>query len=387
MDIDDDDVQNNLAIPIKPIVEELTCPICYSWIKDCSMTPCGHNFCDKCVRECINRNHKCPLCNAQATMDKLIKNHHLDKLIEIICHEKEEASKRYFNDLINNADIKNSQRQQQEQHKVNPIQELFSKYLRTSLLQYEEMNVQMENKLKENLEGLEREKVEIAKRYSGQPVLLEQASFELSFKRDKLVKSHQETIEQLYTAYEEHLKRTAVSPKFVNIQVNILLQEKSITFEHVSLSPSATTRDIKNIIIEKLDQKGPEYKLIKFADNTSLVVQRPLAMGGGSIELDNEVKPLSLYDIPQSSKIVLLGEVKLQMDMPKLCFNATNFKAGDQCDYWKCENCNYNWICKTCAEHCHRGHKLVPFMIAHKPTFACCYDTKHRDICKLLPKV
>ena len=40
----------------------------------------GHNACEACIRECLNRRHICPICNTETTQDKLVKNHHLDSL-------------------------------------------------------------------------------------------------------------------------------------------------------------------------------------------------------------------------------------------------------------------------------------------------------------------
>ncbi|EFA83848.1 hypothetical protein PPL_02918 [Heterostelium album PN500] len=364
----DDDPEINLSIPVINI-------------KSCLMTPCGHNFCERCILECINRNHKCPCCNAPATKDKLIKNHQLEKIISIIEFEKEESSKRYFNNLIYN----NNQQQQVVQQSnakkpiLHPVQELFSKYLKTSLLAYEDFYNQLAQKLEENKKILEKERLESIKKYENQVVMLDQVKEEFAYKQDKLVKSHQNTLDLFLKSFEDHLKKTAVAPNFVNIQVSIVISSKNITFEHISLKPSTTIIDIKQLIIDRFNQKGGESAFIKYMDDARLVAQLPIASGGKEIALDEDIKPLSLYEIVHGSKIILKGDIQLYEDLPKQCFAAT-YKPGDTMDYFKCLDCNYSWICKQCSNHCHKGHKTIPYLVNHKASFACCYDTKNKCI-------
>merc|ERR1711988_1591699 len=119
---DEDDL--GLAIPLKPLYEEFICGtsispsflslsvsllwqrqmrpishrllsehmpthslvvvICFEELKNCHMTPCGHNFCKECIDECLNRKPRCPFCNKSASTKDLVKNHHLEKLLGII---------------------------------------------------------------------------------------------------------------------------------------------------------------------------------------------------------------------------------------------------------------------------------------------------------------
>lgn len=60
---EDVDGDLHLTIPIKNLMEEFVCPICFNRISDCYITPCGHNFCKNCIYECLNRKHQCPCCN------------------------------------------------------------------------------------------------------------------------------------------------------------------------------------------------------------------------------------------------------------------------------------------------------------------------------------
>lgn len=69
-----------VVLQLKSIYESFICPICLEEITDAFTTSCGHNACEQCIRECLNRRHQCPICNAETTQDRLVKNHHLDAL-------------------------------------------------------------------------------------------------------------------------------------------------------------------------------------------------------------------------------------------------------------------------------------------------------------------
>jgi hypothetical protein len=49
-------------------------------ITDAHMTQCGHNACEHCIREALNRRHVCPICNTPSTQGQLVKNHAFDSL-------------------------------------------------------------------------------------------------------------------------------------------------------------------------------------------------------------------------------------------------------------------------------------------------------------------
>jgi len=55
-------------------------------------------------------------------------------------------------------------------------------------------------------------------------------------------------------------------------------------------------------------------------------------------------------------------------------------------DYYNCKDCGYNWICKSCAETCHRGHQVSTYILGHVPSWACCYCAK-KGKCKLFSEL
>lgn len=56
----------------------LECPICFDNMKSASVstiTTCGHMFCTKCATDALQKNGKCPSCNAVASLKSLIRSH------------------------------------------------------------------------------------------------------------------------------------------------------------------------------------------------------------------------------------------------------------------------------------------------------------------------
>ena len=96
--------------------------------------------------------------------------------------------------------------------------------------------------------------------------------------------------------------------------------------------------------------------------------------------------------------LVVDGPVLLKSEEVKPCFAvefAQHHKGEDgkgdgnaqqRVDYFRCGECNLNWLCAACATHCHSQCRDVkPFMLNHLPTWACCYCSKKRSRlgCKL----
>src|SRR4051812_29455604 len=45
------------------LAQHLTCGICHNILDNAVITPCGHSFCEHCVKKSIDSNHKsCPEC-------------------------------------------------------------------------------------------------------------------------------------------------------------------------------------------------------------------------------------------------------------------------------------------------------------------------------------
>ncbi|KAJ7663603.1 AMP-dependent synthetase and ligase [Mycena rosella] len=53
----------------------LVCPICHGFPQDMTVTPCGHLFCESCIKGAVSEHQKCPLCSAPAAMTNCVKVH------------------------------------------------------------------------------------------------------------------------------------------------------------------------------------------------------------------------------------------------------------------------------------------------------------------------
>ncbi|XP_041369065.1 E3 ubiquitin-protein ligase COP1-like isoform X2 [Gigantopelta aegis] len=42
---------------------DFVCPVCFDIIDEAHMTKCGHTFCYKCIKNCLEKTNRCPKCN------------------------------------------------------------------------------------------------------------------------------------------------------------------------------------------------------------------------------------------------------------------------------------------------------------------------------------
>ena len=99
-------------------------------------------------------------------------------------------------------------------------------------------------------------------------------------------------------------------------------------------------------------------------------------------------KTLSFAEIGmnvQGSLIEFSGNILFKSDEPLKCVTL-RYKKDDpeetKFNYYSCRTCGINWVCEWCTKGCHEGHDLLPFMMDHRPTWACCYCVK-KGCCKI----
>jgi hypothetical protein len=116
------------------------------------MTHCGHNACENCIREALNRRHVCPICNTPTTAGQLVKNHAFDSLFQRAKQAKEAASRGYIESLMKRARIGDSSSSSNNNNSSgsrpvaaaaagdvsSPIEVVFQKHVRRSLLMYDD---------------------------------------------------------------------------------------------------------------------------------------------------------------------------------------------------------------------------------------------------------
>lgn len=414
-----EDPELALDIPIRSIYEEFCCPICFGAIQECMITPCGHNFCSGCILECLNRKHTCPCCNKPTVKENLIKNHHFDKLVEIITEQKDLASKKYFDKLIKKpAALENLTESQERQLSVNentfsPIEKIFHKHMKKSLINYEDYYKDIQskflkssssirsdftNQLAQITQKYERKKRRIISKEGGDEKKLEQAKQRYETKSARLQKKCNDQISQLERSfkdsenillelYDKYMEGFAPTKQFLPVVVSVRLVDKDILLKNVTISRTDSLNDVKANIQRRLAENG--NPLDDWGKNAIFILRAPFVNAteeshDEDIIIVDESRPLVQYNAQQGGEIIIKGSVKLESDKPKMCFTAT-YTPGAITDYFSCKDCNINWVCKECAENCHKGHKIVEHYKQHKPTWNCCYCVKRKK-CTIVNK-
>jgi len=388
----EEDQDMKLTVPIKPIFDELCCPVCFNAINACSTTPCGHNFCSACILECINRKHVCPCCNHATEKHQLMLNPPIDRLVAVVTGLKEESSKKYFEKLIkhstepqenstainsnnkNNSNNSNSNGGNLHPTLLSPIETLFHKHMKRSLASYEEYYRELETQHKENITRLQ---TEYAKKMAIAPSSqVDALRNECAAQASESEKSFEKAVELLMVGYDSYLKDVAPAPAALPVSVTLAIPSRKWKFDGVVLKPSDLVRDARAKLEEKLTQRGE--KLIAWSVANVFVMKK----GNEEILLGEEL-PISNYKPRPGSELAVMGEIQLMSDKPPECFTLQFNPASpiQNCDYYTCKDCKFNWVCKACADNCHRGHSIAVYILGHKATWACCYCPKNNKCC------
>ncbi|KAH3763348.1 E3 ubiquitin-protein ligase TRIM39 [Pelomyxa schiedti] len=422
-----------LKVPVRPLYEEFVCPICFSLMKDVYTTPCGHDFCATCIKECLNRKHNCPCCNKATEPASIIKNHHLDRLISIVSLEKDKASKEYFESLISKAEsggipppsvttstTSSTTSTPSATKALSPIEEICHTHVKRCLAAYQEYYQDLLKKKNEKQEAL---KAEFAKKLASVHSLYEgllnnpslqgsreatRAQQELAVKGvtqqceeqiSKIQAEFDNAVQLLLEGYNQYMSEFAPDPSFVPVSVCLSIPSHKISFPKVTLRPTDCMHDMKRILTDLLDKKG--NPVVTFPDTCIFVIKRSLDSSAApplltasatstptstTEEAMEPTKAVHRYRIIPGTEIMLTGPIQLKSDQPQQCFAAI-FQKGKNftMDYYTCADCKLNWICKPCAEHCHKTHKVTPYITNHVATWACCYCMKNNK-CTLTPK-
>ncbi|XP_070541795.1 E3 ubiquitin-protein ligase TRIM17-like [Ptychodera flava] len=391
-----------LKIPVKALLENLTCPICMSVLNDTYMTRCGHRYCKECIKECVNRRHKCPCCNADiASVKELVHDHQFNLLIQIIKNEKSMAEENYFQTLINAAVSTVTSDQGSSTH--SPVEEVLKKHLKEGLAAHENYYQQMKRQCRQQLQCIEsdmKNKVDELQRNGSAGTELEQQLTALKAKfeeqKDTLLGEFQKCSNMVSDAYDRYLSEMLPTPAILPVNVTLVLLDKEISLPDVKLKPNDSTVEIQEML--KCLMEAKEDPIVDFAEDVQFMLVGPFAKRSlyethqlakdvvhhNAVHTDvvlllRDSKPVLEFGAKPGSEIVIIGQVKCKSDLPKQCF-ARVFEAGTEqiVDYFTCHDCKFNWVCKSCMESCHKEHKTVPYIMNHHPTWACCYCTKKK---------
>jgi len=393
----DEDADLALAIPIKNLLEEFQCPICFNSIKEAYITACGHNFCKACILECLNRKHQCPCCNHAAVKENTVKNHHLDKLVAIVQSEKKEAERKYFEKLFKQKALSSSagadnngtstsvtkpsspitKEAGNKQSALSPIEELFHKHTKKSLGAYQEYCRDLRQRVDKQIETLHKDYAMKMVLAGGSEPKLFALKQECDSRVTQIQQGYDDQMKLLLEAYDKYMNDFAAKPLMLPVSVSVAIPQKSILLSNIVVTANATPKELRELVRERLAHIG--NPLITWVPSNIFVWKKDT---NEEIVLDDNV-PISIKKVEPGAVLEIKGEVQLQRDAPKSCF-AFTFKPGDKMDYFHCKNCNMNWVCKACMEVCHKGHELSPYLSNHAPTWGCCYCTKNKK-CTLPP--
>jgi len=395
-----DDPEVALDIPLDSIYEEFCCPICYGPIQQCMMTPCGHNFCSACITECFNIKHKCPCCNKSTTTDKLVRNHHFDKLIEIITKEKAIASKAYFDRLLRKPDLRQTGEIEKSAAptEFSPIEQLFHKHMKRSLVSYEDyyqeiagkfqaqcdaVHADSTQKLTSRSDKLAKQKRRIARGASSKTLEQVQTRYDSKSKQIQedcsrrlalLEESFTESVRLLCDVYDEYMQNLVPAKEFLPVVISVIVQPKGTLLRNVTVSRTDALEDLRPVIERRLAELGDPIS--NWGASPVFSLSDPLS-GGEEVRVQDEKLPLVQYGAQQGSQLTITGGIVLTSEKPKTCFTAT-YKKGNTTNYYTCKDCNINWVCEDCATECHKGHTIVDYLKQHTPTWNCCYCVKRK---------
>jgi len=388
-----EDPDISLSIPLKALYEEYCCPICFNIVDNCFITICGHNFCGSCIKECLNRKHNCPCCNHPTTADQLLKNHHHDRIVSIIAKEKEESSRKYFEKLIKTHQDQPKQTESsllETIQKLSPIEELFHKHMKKSLMTYEDYYKDLKNKYENGKLALKENYTK--KMIETQEIFHQQLRTNPSLSKDQLDykiamltaecegmmkgldTSFQNSVDLHLEAYNKYLQEIMPAPSFLPVSVSLSIPSKNIVFKKIVLKTTDSGTDLKVLIEKQMKEKG--NPIVSFSPSNIFVIK---LLSAKEVPVIDENRPLIQYQVDHGSEIILKGDLQLKSDLPKECFSAMYEKGKEQVmDYYSCRTCKSNWICKPCADACHKGHDICEYILQHKPTWACCYCVKNK---------
>lgn len=392
-----------------PLVDHLTCPVCFGRLQHTHMTACGHRYCESCIRECIDRGLRCPCCNATLRRDQLIKDPQFDALIDAIKQEEAAAEKRYFDGLIHDAaqsTVNSSEASGTSDVRklLSPVEEVLKGHLKQSLAAHNNLLEELQRDLhKQKLlidEDL-RQSVDCIKANAATgadiDTSIEKAQEEAQTQKKTLEEELNRCCGLVAEAYDryltEHVPELAVLP----VTVTLSLLNKGIQIPDVRLKPQNSIEDIKRIITEEMSRRGDT--LFTFGDDVQFLCFSPFvkkslyemtrmasnivdsqASYPGVVTMPPACLPVMQFAIRPGSEIALYGTIMCESDIPKKCFSIT-FVAEDRktMDYFNCKSCKINWICRPCMSVCHKDHEIVPYIFGHQPTWACCYCKKKKN--------
>ena len=367
-------------IPMKSIEQHFTCPICLGKLHETCITSCGHRYCGKCIKEWVDRNNKCPCCNGHILSSGIIRDIGFDALIQSAYTAKSESEVAYFSTIINDhSENMPVQKNEAINSCLSPLEDVLRKHLRNTFSGFYEHYSELLTYFQSKQRTLE----------------LQSDLADVNGLREELRMRLNTSIANLATTLDKHLTEKFPSPSSLPVQLNVAFLFKNVEIQGVEIYSFDCIEEIKRKIVDCVAQTGD--KLLSLNNDCKFVYFGPLSrkslyemqkiianFDNGNVSdhhnifvLPKEGCPLLQFPLHSNGVIAIYGTVAFESDKQKECF-AKVFKEGvlQQVDYFKCETCKVNWICRSCMEVCHKDHKIMPYIAKHTPTWACCYCSK-----------
>eukprot|EP00808_Paulinella_micropora_P007163 g58457.t1 len=403
--------------PFSKIYESFICSICLEDFTDVHMTECGHNFCEACIRESLDRRHYCPLCQRETTADQLRKNHTMDALLHQIKEQKEQLIQNYVQEQVRAAAYRNGIGDTQGNRELSPIEALFQKHTKRGLMEFEiymqqlrgqyearqsELSVRYQDRLstlqaRRHVEFkmlVDQDQNSVAGGNSlsepgSSPALMRSQSVENAREAAEALKSNYQkestelktwfdrAEESLLAAYDQHMAAVIPSPHLLPIKCSLVVHPALDQMLPLRCEATLKPTDTVSTVLQILKQKIAD--VIGFGEGVKIALRR----APGQMEMVQGCALISELGVRAGAEFVVSGNVQLHSVEPPKCLTAVwETEAQKLQDYFRCKTCNLNWVCKACSEYCHKDHEVCVFMKDHKPSFACCYCMQKRK-CKI----
>ncbi|XP_072166671.1 uncharacterized protein [Diadema setosum] len=398
---------------LDPLKDFFTCPVCMCLYHMTVMTPCGHRYCEGCILEWIDRRHRCPCCNAVVKISSLVRDTGFDGLVSVITKERDRAEEAYFTSLIEKCNPSSDGEgtsagapasfvqsedmdddiPKKSETQLSPVEEILQKHIRIGIVEHERYYRKLKRQFERQLENAQME-IRQLESATDEAAIAEKNSWLV--KRQELKEEFERCIKLLAKTYDKYLTDHLPTLGTLPVTIFFRLYGKSLTVGDMVIQPHASLSSIKQDLFMKVREKQDRVAVYK-DENVHYLLIRPYARGHIMVDealvatllsrpnpyssdpsdlvclLSKDSIPVLEYSIQPGSHIVIFGEVKLRSELPKPCF-AFLFEEGEEkTDYFSCKECKFNWICRSCKEHCHKDHETVPYVMGHQPTWACCY--------------
>lgn len=387
------------TIPIEPLLESLSCPICTDTFTDPKVTPCGHTFCHGCIEEWISRNTPnafCPLCNhPNIQRASLLKHHIFDDLLTKIMQQKHAAEREYF-DMLRQPSTNDSDSDSEGEHKtttatttstaaLTPIEQVFRKHMKRSLGTFQQYASsveahfgEMERKTSSRLAQLRG-----IKETTNNPTLTKEM-LSLKTHAAKLAENKKLALSKLVSDYEHFLTTSMPNPSLLPCTARLFADGRS-GYISINVDPTTFTNSLIAKLHDVYEKEGDPISEI--IGDLTLHYVPPLSADAESAVVVPLIEGSTIYQqlgggpVPLDGRLLVVGTFKRTSEMPRKCFALVG-KSGDVQDYYRCVDCKKNWLCQSCSLTCHDGHTIVPYLMQHVPSFNCCYCKKTK-CCKL----